>query len=236
MHMPTLKRRWTADDLRDLPDDGNRYEVIDGELFVTPAPSWEHRRAAAELFLLIAAYLEREHYADVLIAPADVSFSRTRSVQPDLFVVPLVDGRRPRSSGRRALLLAVEVLSPSTARADRVSKRVLFRDEGVSEYWVVDLTRERSNDHRPRMPALTSSSIDFDGSLTARAVRWSLTCPSISRAYSTSDRVARANWERYRSFGPDPTRNASSARVASTSLVNSAQYPSTSRDHPIARQ
>jgi Uma2 family endonuclease len=41
MHMPTLKRQWTTDDLRDLPDDGNRYEVIDGELFVTPAPSWE---------------------------------------------------------------------------------------------------------------------------------------------------------------------------------------------------
>jgi len=72
MHMPTLKRQWTADDLRDLPDDGNRYEVIDGELFVTPAPSWEHQRAAAELFRLVAAYLERQPYADVLIAPADV--------------------------------------------------------------------------------------------------------------------------------------------------------------------
>ena len=148
MHMPTLKRRWTADDLRDLPDDGNRYEVIDGELFVTPAPSWEHQRAAAELYSLIAAYLQREPYGDVLIAPADVPFSRTRSVQPDLFVVPLVGGRRPRKFedvGR--LLLAVEILSPSTARADRVSKRVLFRDEGVSEYWVVDLdarTIERS--------------------------------------------------------------------------------------------
>src|SRR4051812_9887418 len=93
MHMPTLKRRWTADDLRDLPDDGNRYEVIDGELFVTSAPSWAHQRAAAELFRLIADYLEREHYADVLIAPADVSFSPIRNVQPDLFVVPLVDGR-----------------------------------------------------------------------------------------------------------------------------------------------
>ena len=96
MHMPTLKRRWTADDLRDLPDDGNRYEVIDGELFVTPAPSWMHQRAAAELFRMIAAYLEREPHADVLLAPADVSFSRTRIVQPDVFVVPLVDGRRPR--------------------------------------------------------------------------------------------------------------------------------------------
>ena len=89
---------------------------------------------------IIAAYLEREPYADVLLAPADVSFSRTRIVQPDVFVVPLVDGRRPRKFedvGR--LLLAVEILSPSTARADRVAKRVLFHDEGVREYWVVDL-------------------------------------------------------------------------------------------------
>jgi Uma2 family endonuclease len=54
MRMPTLKRRWTADDLRDLPGDGKRYEVIDGELFVTPAPSWEHQRAAAEVFQMIA--------------------------------------------------------------------------------------------------------------------------------------------------------------------------------------
>ena len=114
--MPTLKRRWTADDLRDFPDDGNRYEVIDGELFVTPAPSWEHQRAAAELFRIIAASIEHEAYADVLLAPADVSFSQTRTVQPDVFVVPLIAGRRPRrfeDVGR--LLLAVEILSPSTA-------------------------------------------------------------------------------------------------------------------------
>ena len=165
MHMPTLKRRWTADDLRDLPDDGNRYEVIDGELFVTPAPSWMHQRAAAELFRMIAAYLEREPYADVLLAPADVSFSRTRIVQPDVFVVPLVDGRRPRQFeevGR--LLLAVEILSPSTARADRVAKRVLFRDEGVREYWVIDLdarTIERTTPAgRPRRHHCRSPGLD----------------------------------------------------------------------------
>src|SRR5438105_800872 len=110
MHMPTLKRRWTVEDLEDLPEDGNRYEVIDGELFVTPAPSLTHQRALAHLFRIVAAYLDREPYGEVLFAPADVSFSRTRSVQPDLFVTPLVDGRRPRTFddvGR--LLLAVEI-------------------------------------------------------------------------------------------------------------------------------
>ena len=192
MHMSTLKRQWTTDDLRDLPDDGNRYEVIDGELFVTPAPSWKHQRAAAELFRLVAEYLAREPYADVLIAPADVSFSRTRSVQPDLFVVPLVNGQRPnRFEDVGRLLLAVEILSPSTARADRVSKRVLFRDEGVSEYWVVDLVRGRSSGRPQRTRASTSLSTGSSGPSTAQAVRWWSTCRSISRAYSIDDRVAR---------------------------------------------
>jgi Uma2 family endonuclease len=148
MYMPTLKRRWTVDDLDDLPEDGNRYEVIDGELFVTPAPSLAHQRAIGLLYFQLYAYLSRERIGDVVFAPADVIFSRTRGVQPDLLVMPLVNGKRPthfQDAGR--LLLAVEVLSPSTARSDRVAKRTLFRNEGVPEYWIVDMdsrTIERS--------------------------------------------------------------------------------------------
>jgi Uma2 family endonuclease len=146
--MPTLKRRWSADDLEDLPDDGQRYEVIDGELYVTPAPSLAHQRAIVELARLLGDYVRAAAVGDVIIAPADVPFSNARSVQPDLFVIPLVDGRHPqRFQDVGRLLLAVEVLSPSTARADRVAKRVLFRDERVPEYWIVDLdarTIERS--------------------------------------------------------------------------------------------
>jgi Uma2 family endonuclease len=158
MRMPTLKRRWTVDDLQDLPDDGQRYEVIDGELFVTPAPSLPHQRAVLDLARILADYVRAESIGDLIIAPADVRFSDVRSVQPDLFVMPLVDGRRPRrfeEVGR--LLLAVEVPSPSTARADRVDKRVLFRDEGVAEYWIVDLdarTIERSTPADPRVDVL----------------------------------------------------------------------------------
>ncbi len=156
MHMPKLERRWTTDDLKELPDDGNRYEVIDGELFVTPAPSLTHQRAIARLYRLLAEYLDREPYGEAFFAPADIAFTRTRSVQPDLFVLPLVEGTRsPRHFEEvRRLLLAVEILSPSTARADRVEKRVLFRNEGVSEYWVVDLDAravERSTPADPRV-------------------------------------------------------------------------------------
>ncbi len=152
--MPTLKRQWTFDDLQDLPDDGNRYEVIDGELFVTPAPAWRHQTAVGEMFRLLADYLARERVGYALVAPADVVFSPRRAVQPDVFVVPLVDGRRPQNFAQAGrLLLAVEVLSPTTARADRVVKRAMFRDEGVGEYWVIDLDArviERSTPSEPR--------------------------------------------------------------------------------------
>ena len=152
--MLSFKRQWTADDLQELPDDGNRYEVIDGELFVSPAPSLNHQEAVARLHRILADFLDRQRIGHAYLAPADVTFSPGRSVQPDVFVVPLVNGRRPRAfSEIKRLLVAVEVLSPATARADRVAKRRLFREEGVAEYWIVDpdsRTVERSTPDDPR--------------------------------------------------------------------------------------
>jgi Uma2 family endonuclease len=158
MAMPTLKRDWTVADLADLPDDGNRYEVLDGELFVTPSPSADHQTALQVLHRLLADYLDRERVGFVFVAPGDVTFSPRRLVQPDLFVVPLHDGRRPRRfADVKHLLLAVEVLSPSTSRADRVAKRTVYREEGVEVYWVVDLDAraiERSVPTDPRVEVL----------------------------------------------------------------------------------
>ena len=161
MVMPHLRRQWTIAERDELPDDGNRYEVIDGELFVTPAPTWRHQEAALRLYRLLAEYLERERVGHAFAAPADVAFSQRRGVQPDVFVVPLVRGRRPEHFDEvKRLLLAVEVLSPTTALADRVPKRMLFRDEGVAEYWIVDLDAraiERSTPNEPRPEVLVES-------------------------------------------------------------------------------
>jgi len=158
MHMPAFRRQWTVEDLQDLPDDGQRYEVIDGELFVTPAPAIMHQRALGILHRLVADYLDRERVGYVYFAPADVIFSPRRGVQPDLLVAPGVDGRSPRSYAEvKRLLLAVEVLSPSTARLDRVVKRALYRDEGVPDFWIVDLesrTFERSTPADARIDVL----------------------------------------------------------------------------------
>jgi Uma2 family endonuclease len=119
--------------------------------------------------------LSRERIGDVVFPPADVIFSKTRGVQPDLLVLPLVHGRRPahfRDAGH--LLLAVEVLSPSTARSDRVAKRTLFRDEGVPEYWIVDLdarTIERSTPSDARIEVVAERlTWQPDGASTAFAL------------------------------------------------------------------
>jgi Uma2 family endonuclease len=159
MAMPQVKSRWTVAERDQLPDDGKRYEVIDGELFVTPAPTWRHQAAVSVLHAMLVDYLEQQRVGVVLPAPADVVFAHDRGVQPDLFVVPRVDGRRPEhfnEVGR--LLLAIEILSPSTARADRVAKRRLYREQQVPEYWIVDLdarTFERTtpSDERPEILA-----------------------------------------------------------------------------------
>ena len=137
--LPDRSRRdWTVEQLHALPDDGNRYEVVDGELLVTPAPSWLHQHALFELGLILHPYADACGL-DLLVAPAEVSFSPRRSVEPDLFVVPRVDGRRAwRFDEVRALLLAVEIVSPSTHRADRFLKRRLYQGQHVAEYWTVE--------------------------------------------------------------------------------------------------
>ena len=150
MAMPAQPTEWTVEMVRALPDDGNRYEVVGGELFVTPAPSWTHQRAVRELLRILMPYLEEHALGDAIIAPADVLFGPRDMVEPDLFVVPLVDGNVPRTweaVGR--LLLAVEVLSPSTKHTDRAEKRDLYQRKGVPEYWIVDVDGRRVERWRP---------------------------------------------------------------------------------------
>lgn len=159
MGMAAPSTRWTIARVRALPDDGQRYEVIDGELYVSPAPTWEHQAAVQELLIQLRTYLAGTAIGRVVLSPADVEFRDDRMVEPDLFVVPLINGRAPRDwqeAGR--LLLAVEVLSPGTARLDRVVKRALYQQEGVPEYWIVDVAsrlieRWTPDDDRPEILA-----------------------------------------------------------------------------------
>lgn len=157
MGMVTASRDWTIEMLRAIPEDGSRYEIIDGELFVTPSPALIHQRAVAQLHLRLAPYLKSGRLGEAFIAPADVEVATDTMVVPDLFVVPPIAGRLPQSwveAGR--LLLVVEVLSPTTARSDRVRKRVLYARQRIPEYWIVDVDgrvveRWRPDDERPEV-------------------------------------------------------------------------------------
>jgi Uma2 family endonuclease len=161
MGMPQATQRWTPAMVRALPDDGNRYEVVAGELLVAPAPSFDHQRAVARLFLRLAPYIDTHGLGEALMSPADIEFEEEHLVQPDIFVAPRVEGRRPhRWSEIKHLLLAVEVLSPSTARADRMVKRQLFQRVGVPDYWIVDVAARlvecwRPDESRPEVLSAT---------------------------------------------------------------------------------
>lgn len=135
---------WTAEMVRQLPDDGNRYEVVHGELLVTPAPRFDHQLLVSRLAVAIANYLALEPVGIMLTAPADISWGRDVLVQPDVFVVPHDEAKSREWSRIRSLLLVAEVLSPSTARADRFTKRHRYQDAGVPLYWIVDGTEQRA--------------------------------------------------------------------------------------------
>lgn len=160
MGMPanTEQRYWTPDDVWALPDDGKRYECIDGALLVTPSPNVPHQRVLGRLLVMVAPYVATQRLGEALTAPADIQLSAGNLVQPDLFVIPrLAHGRAAGSwTEIKELLLAVEVLSPSTARYDRTLKRPYYQRSGVGEYWVVDASshlveRWLPTDERPEI-------------------------------------------------------------------------------------
>ena len=143
MAMPATRHRWTAREVRQLIADSPlatpRYELVDGELLVTPSPAWPHQRAVQILIRELSTYLRAEPVGHVGNSPFDVEPEPELIVQPDVFVLPIAESRRLLGEmPARALLLAVEILSPSSSRHDRVIKRPPYQRH-VPEYWVVDL-------------------------------------------------------------------------------------------------
>lgn len=180
MAMPAAeRRRWTLREVRDLiaanPLVTPRYELVDGELIVTPSPRPVHQIAVRELMLALHGYLRREHVGEVLGSPSDVELEPESTVQPDVYVMaPEEFARIRREPIVRKLLLAIEVLSTASAGGDRGSKRLLYQRH-VSEYWIVDLDarlieRWRPGDVRPEIlrealewrPAGSTSALSLD--------------------------------------------------------------------------
>lgn len=134
----------TYEDYLHLPDDGKRYEILEGELYVSPAPKTKHQTVLGNLFVILHQFVRRYKLGRVFLAPTDVVLSRTNVVQPDLLFL---------SNDRLRLLteqnvqgapdLIVEILSEFTEEQDRVLKMQIYARHGVKEYWLIDPERER---------------------------------------------------------------------------------------------
>ena len=140
MAMATVAKRWTIDEMHALPDDGNKYEVIRGELFVTLAPTYEHSRIVAQLTRILVPYVEREGLGLVYHPRAVLRFEDSE-VEPDIMVRNEAEENADYENAPVPSLI-VEVFSPSTKNLDKTHKRDSYMDAGVGEYWMVD-ARER---------------------------------------------------------------------------------------------
>jgi Uma2 family endonuclease len=130
---------YSAEMVRELPDDGNVYETVYGELLVKSAPRPWHEVVQDRLRRALQDYIAREGLQlYVLGSRADISWGPDILVQPDVFVVPLAQLRTLDWSSITDLRLVAEVLSPSSVRADRFTKRRLYQDQRIPLYWVID--------------------------------------------------------------------------------------------------
>lgn len=136
--LPVRDECWTVDDLDGLPDDGLRYELVDGALLVSPPPPNRHNAAANELAFLLHPVLDRSWQ---IVTPGAIQFDVRNVREPDLLVVrrQSLDGNFARPAD---VLLAVEVMSPSSIANDRLAKPAQYAAAGIPHYWRLERQAE----------------------------------------------------------------------------------------------
>lgn len=144
-------RKWTLRELHRLPDDGNKYELVRGDLFVTPAPSREHEEIAARLARILDIYAAT-HRLGLVYRPRAIIRIGESEVEPDLMVRPASPGAPSGWEDAPLPLLVVEILSDTTRRRDQWEKRTLYTDAGIPEYWIVDGEERRVRRVSPNAP------------------------------------------------------------------------------------
>ena len=146
--MKPAATKMTYDQYCLLPEDGKQYEVIDGELFVTPAPTPKHQDIGGKIYARLLGFVEANALGKVYIAPVDILLEEHTVVQPDiLFIRQERLGIVGEKKVDAAPDLVVEVLSPSTFYKDLRKKMAAYRQFGVQEYWIVDPERESIEVH-----------------------------------------------------------------------------------------
>jgi Uma2 family endonuclease len=137
------------EDFWSLPDDGNRYEIIDGKLYVTPAPAMRHQLVSTRLMRVLDQHVLSAHAGHVFHAPTAVILGPHRQVQPDLL---FISRERVKLITSKEVVgapdLAVEIVSPSSNKTDRVVKSSAYADSGISWYWIVDPDERTIEEYR----------------------------------------------------------------------------------------
>jgi len=136
-HAPHVKL--TVEDYMLFPDDGKRHEIIDGEHYMTPAPTTKHQRISLEISATLHAFVSQHKLGEVFAAPCDVILSAVDVVQPDVLFISAARGSIITDANiQGAPDLVVEILSAGTRKTDEIVKRKRYEHFGVKEYWVVD--------------------------------------------------------------------------------------------------
>ncbi|HEX3034364.1 MAG TPA: Uma2 family endonuclease [Thermodesulfobacteriota bacterium] len=133
------KIRLTYEDYLLLPDDRNRYEILDGELNVTPAPTTKHQTVSVNLLAVLYGYVREHKLGKIFSAPMDVILDDSSIVQPDLIFINKERAEIiTEKNVQGAPDLVIEILSPSTAKVDRLRKMQIYLRYGIKHYWLVD--------------------------------------------------------------------------------------------------
>ena len=171
----------TYDDYAALPNDGKRYEIIEGDIFVSPAPRPKHQKAIGNLHIILGLYLQDHPIGDLYLAPIDLILSFTNIAQPDLLFLRneklhLVSDRSIEGPPD----LIVEVLSPATEKTDRTTKYRLYAKFGVAHYWLIDPIEKRlepfrrvGRSYRALQPITGADTVSLEDIFPA----WSFTLP-----------------------------------------------------------
>ncbi len=161
--MTTRTKPVTYDDYLALPNDGKKYEIIEGELIMTPSPISEHQIISRNIVLILGTYVSKNKLGEVLYAPIDVVLSMTDVVQPDIvFISSERTGIITKKNIIAAPDLVIEILSESTETLDRVTKKNLYEHYGVREYWIVNPTAKTIEQY-----ILENKAFHFLGSFTS---------------------------------------------------------------------
>lgn len=143
MHIPKGKIVLTYEDYVLLPNDRNRYEILEGELSVTPAPGTKHQTASVNLVVFLSQYITERKLGRLFHAPIDLILEASSVLQPDLLFV--AKARQDIITDRAVEGppdFVIEILSPTTGRSDRITKAQIYAHHKVPAYWIVDPDQE----------------------------------------------------------------------------------------------